>query len=205
MLYEKYRFFNYRQGLEMKILSKLNAKPMLCLSLVLMSISPMTYAKNPQTISVATGDWNQDKRLDAAVLMKNKDMVELYIFLATKKGLQPFIYKKDIVWTGTMGGTVPYLKAKGRGSLLINSENDSVGRNRWQQTLTISYRDKNFIVGGYTYNSYDTLDLKKTFECDLNLLTGHGIKNKKAFKIAPQRIKLNNWTDERVAKQCSDD
>ncbi len=170
-----------------------------------MSIAPMTYAKKSNTISIVTGDWNQDKRLEAAVLMKNKGVVELYIYLATKKDLQLLVYKKGIVWTGAMDGTEPYLKSKGRGSLLINSENDSVGRNRWQKTLTISYRDKNFMVGGYTYNSYDTLDLKKTFYCDLNLLTGHGIKNKKAFKIAPQKIKLNRWRDELIDKQCADD
>ncbi|MCK5872029.1 MAG: hypothetical protein KAG26_04305 [Methylococcales bacterium] len=189
----------------MKKVTQLNAKPILCLTVLLMSIAPLTYAKKSNTISVATGDWNQDKRLDAAVLMKNKGVVELYIFLATQKGLQPLAYKKDIVWTGTMDGTEPYLKAKGRGSLLINSENDSVGRNRWQKTLTVSYRDKNFMVGGYTYNSYDTLDLNKTFTCDLNLFTGHGIKNKKAFNVAPQKIKLNNWNEERMVKQCVDD
>ncbi|MCK5898066.1 MAG: hypothetical protein KAG06_03230 [Methylococcales bacterium] len=189
----------------MKILTKLKAKPILCMTLLLMTISPMTLAKKSETISVATGDWNQDKRLDAAVLIKNKDVVELYIFLATKKGLQPLAHKKDIVWMGAMGGTPPNLTVKGRGSLLINSENDSIGRNRWQQTLTVSYRDKNFMVGGYTYNSYDTLDLKKTFHCDLNLFTGRGIKNNKAFKIAPQKIKLSNWSDEHIAKQCADE
>jgi hypothetical protein len=188
----------------MKIRLQRNLQSPVVLALILMSVMPLSQAKKPQTISVVTGDWNQDKRLDAAVLMKNKDAVELYVFLAEPKGLRQFAYHKDIVWTGTMEGTQPYLQATGRGSLLINSENDSVGRNRWQQTLTVSYRDQQFMVAGYTYSSYDTLDLKNTFDCDLNVFTGRGLKNKQAFKIKAQKIKLKDWTDAYISKQCAD-
>ncbi|MCK4493393.1 MAG: hypothetical protein KAU26_05025, partial [Methylococcales bacterium] len=81
----------------MKKFTKLNAKAILCIMALLMSIAPMTYAKKSNTISIVTGDWNQDKRLEAAVLMKNKGVVELYIYLATKKDLQLLVYKKGIV------------------------------------------------------------------------------------------------------------
>jgi len=188
----------------MKLLTKFTDYFLVLATIIIVFVNSVSYAKESNVLSVVTGDWNQDKQLDAAVLMKNKDIVELYIFLANEKNrLQQVIYKPDIVWMGGMGGTVPYLKtSKKTGSLFIHSENDSIGRNRWSQTLTIAYRDKNFMIGGYSYNSYDTLDLSNNLNCDINLFTGKGFKNKKPLKISAQKIKLKNWTDNDIPKEC---
>ena len=186
----------------MEKLNKFTYKFLATLIIILSTISSVTYAKESNVLSVIAGDWNQDKRIDAAVLMKNNEEVEIYIFLADKKNqLQAVLYKKGIVWMGSMGGTMPYLKSKG-GSLLITSENDSIGRNRWSLVLTVAYREKTFLIGGYTYKSRDTLRPDGGHHCDVNLFTGNGFRNKKAFKVAGQKIKLKNWSADNIPAEC---
>ncbi len=190
----------------MEKLNKFTYKFLTMLIIILSTISSITYAKESNVLSAVAGDWNQDQRLDAAVLMKNKEVVELYIFLADKKNqLQTVLYKKDIVWMGSMEGTMPYLKPKKKGSsLLIMSENDSVGRHRWFQILTAAYRENTFMIGGYTYESRDTLEPDSIHSCDVNLFTGNGFRDKKAFKIVGQRIKLKDWSDENIPVECEE-
>ncbi|MFL5783855.1 MAG: hypothetical protein ACJ76H_04535 [Bacteriovoracaceae bacterium] len=80
------------------------------------------------------------------------------------------------------------------GSLLINSANDSVGRDRWSRTLTVAYRNNKYLIVGYTYSSIDTYTMKSE-ECDYNLQTKKGTRNKKAVRIATGSIDLNKWVD----------
>ena len=157
-----------------------------------------------KVLSVVTGDWNEDKQTDAAVLMKNDEEIEIYLYLANKENKQALILKKkDIAWTGAMAGTEPYLEPKKKSSsFFIHSENDAIGRNRWHRRLTIAYRDDAFLVVGYTHDDWDTLEPENTNNCDVNLLTGSGFKNKKEFKTEVQKIKLEDWTEENIPEQC---
>ncbi len=191
----------------MEKLNKFTYKFLTTLIIILSTMSSITYAKESNVLSVVSGDWNQDTQLDAAVLMKNDDIVEIYIFLADKKNqLQTVLYKKDIAWMGSMHGTNPYLETKEKGhSLLIISGNDSIGRNRWSQILTVAYRKKEFRVGGYTYESRDTLQPDNIHNCDVNLFTGKGFKDKKTFKIAGQKIKLKDWSAENIPEKCEEE
>ena len=183
--------------------------------MMLVATSPAIYADDSddkqkddtktEVLSTITGDWNADKILDSAVLMRNKELVELYIYFNNKKSeLTEVFYKKDVVWTGALEGTKPYLETNdAKTSLLIYSENTAIGRHRWSQILTVAYRNKNFLVGGYTHNSWDTIDLKTASKCDLNLFTGKGIKNEKdSFKVDAQKIKLKDWNSEFAPKAC---
>jgi hypothetical protein len=190
----------------MKKLNKFTYKFLAPLIIILSTISSITYAKESNVLSAIAGDWNQDKRLDAAVLMKNNDIVEIYIFLADKKNkLQTVLYKKDIVWMGSMEGTQPYLEAKEkRGSLLIMAGNDSIGRNRWFQILTTAYREKTFMISGYTYESRDTLSPNSFHSCDVNLFTGKGFRDKETFKITGQKIKLKDWSADNIPAECTE-
>jgi len=191
----------------MEKLNKFTYKFLAMLIIILSTISSITYAKESNVLSAVAGDWNQDERLDAAVLMKNDDIAELYIFLADKKNqLQTVLYKKDIVWMGSMEGAIPYLEPKEKGgSLLIISENDSIGRHRWFQILTAAYREKTFMIGGYTYESRDTLKPDSIHSCDVNLFTGKGFRDKKAFKIVGQKIKLKDWSDDNIPTECREE
>jgi hypothetical protein len=87
------------------------------------------------------------------------------------------------------------------GSLLINSANDSVGRDRWSRTLTVAYRNNRYLIVGYTYSSIDTYTMKSE-NCDYNLLTKKGTNGKKAVSIKTGSIDLNKWVDSEKFFSC---
>lgn len=165
---------------------------------------PLQKSDNP-ILSMVAADLNADKQIDSAVLLKSGDQADVYLYLANPAGdLELKLARKNLVWSGAMAGTLPQLKVAKDGGLLIYSQNDSIGRNRWHQKLSVDYRDKEFVVTGYVYDERDTLDPKFSLNCDVNLLTGKGIKNKTEFKIEAQKIKLSDWADEKIPKQCRD-
>lgn len=102
-----------------------------------------------------------------------------------------------------MWGTRPSLETNDKGSLLIKSANEAIGRSRWSQTLTIVYRNKEFVVAGLTREERDTLDLKAGGSCDINFLTGKGKRNGKPIETKFPAMKLANWSDEKLPKECS--
>lgn len=85
-----------------------------------------------------------------------------------------------IVWLGGPGQQ-PKLMLTDHGALQVVSMNAAIGRNRWEQTLTLAYRNGVFVLAGFTYNWYDTLDLENSGTCDVNLLTGKGERTKGTF------------------------
>jgi hypothetical protein len=154
-------------------------------------------------LSIIAADVNADKQIDTAILLKSEDQADLYLYLGNATGDMALkLVKKNLVWSGALAGTLPQLKMAKGGGIFIYSENDAIGRDRWHQRLSVDYRDNDFVVTGYTYDAQDTLDPKSGFNCDVNLLTGGGIQNKKPFKIAGQKIKLTDWADEKIPKQC---
>jgi hypothetical protein len=101
-----------------------------------------------------------------------------------------------------MAGTEPSLELSSRGSLLLKSGNQSIGRDRWEQTLTIAYRNDQFVIAGLTLEVRDTLDHSAGGNCDLNLLTGQGTRNGRRVDIGAQTILLSTWEDERRVELC---
>ncbi len=165
---------------------------------------------NPANVlGVVIGDWNNDGGMDRAILVapENEDHdVGLYIYLHDDaNGSQLEIFKPNLVWSGAMWGSTPSLGVNSSGSLQVLSQNQAIGRHRWLQKLTIAYRNGHFLVAGYTYESYDTLDLNSGLSCDVNLLTGKGVKNKKAFKTNQINIKLADWSEHASPEECRED
>lgn len=160
-------------------------------------------------ISVVTEDFNKDGGIDKAILSRMQDddiETELFIYmqdLEADDGNKPTIHKKKIAWTGSLYGTQPSLSVNQKGSLIIISANQAVGRDRWQQKLTVVYRNEEWRVGGYTYESYDTLDVDKEFSCDANLLTGRAVVNAKKVMLDKKGgVKLKDWSDSDIPKVC---
>lgn len=148
--------------------------------------------------------------IDRAVLVENGDSgADLYIYrnldpardLATPA--KPALVKKDAAWSGAMWGTRPSLETNDKGSLLIKSENSGVGRDRWSQTVTVVYRNKEFIVAGFTRDSYDTLDPNASHSCDLNFLSGKGKRDGKTVEAKGGAKKLADWSDGELPKECA--
>jgi hypothetical protein len=166
--------------------------------------APQTLAPQ-KVISVVTADWNDDGGVDRAVLYEGAEDADLLIYLsdpATGDGPRLNTFRPGAAWSGHMWGTLPSLKLGAKGSLQLMSENTGVGRDKWQQTLTLVYRNKTFVVGGVTYSAYDSLDPKNAHSCDVNLLTGKAVRDKKVVKMAPQTIALTDWRDDKLPAPC---
>lgn len=183
------------------------------IALLLCLVASAGLTQEPQispkdVLSVITTDWNDDGRFDRAVLTVSAEDVisaDLYLYLSDseKDDLLLALHKKNIAWRGAMWGTQPSLSLNERGSLRVKSGNEAIGRNRWVETLTIAYREQHFVVAGYSYESYDTLELD-TFTCDLNLLTGDGVKEDEAFRFEIPETSLDNGLLESLLEVCLD-
>lgn len=156
-----------------------------------------------KTLSFEGGD------IDRAILVENNDNgADLYVYRNLEPArdpstpAKPALIKKNAAWSGGMWGQRPSLEITAKGSLLIKSENSGAGRDRWNQTLTVVYRNKQFIVAGLTREAYDTLDPNNTHSCDLNFLSGKGKKDGKAVEIKTPAMKLADWSDGDLPREC---
>lgn len=138
-----------------------------------------------------------------AVLVDTDGGADLYIFKDEGDGWVEAAHARDIAWRGGSYGQSPWLEATGNGSLKVYSENASIGRSRWEQVLTIAYRNNNFVVAGYTLSYYDTLDEALSGTCDVNLLTGKGIHKDKPFRASLKALPVQNWTMDTQPQECS--
>jgi hypothetical protein len=150
----------------------------------------------------------EDGETDRAVLVANNDSSsDLYIYLdlgAVEDGKppKPALVKKDAAWNGAIWGQRPSLETNAKGSLLIKSENTGGGRSHWSQTVTVVYRNRQLIVAGLTYDAYDTIEPRDAHSCDLNFLSGKGKKDGKAVEIKTPAMKLADWSDGDLPKEC---
>ena len=168
-------------------------------------------------LDAVVGDFNKDGAEDLALLTRGDEDMNVLFFLADKKGkyLQPAGEALGKVWgrlgDGGVAGQEPDLTALPNGSLQVTTRNESIGRDRWTQTLTIAYRNTDFIVAGFTYSYYDTLDPSNTGDCDLNVLTGKGIANrpdgkggskKVRISVAPAFTPFKDWPNDGGIQAC---
>lgn len=159
--------------------------------------------------AAAMGDWNKDGSPDLVVIAKPSDGSDddngVYIYLAdpSEARLKLKVAAPNKVWGNlTMFGQEPGITALANGSIKLTSQNSAVGRDRWEQSLTIAYRNEQFVVAGYTYSSYDTLDPNNTSQCDLNVLTGKGTANGKPVTARAEAVTFEAWNDEIGQKAC---
>jgi hypothetical protein len=159
-----------------------------------------------RVLSVVTADWNNDGAFDRALLIASEtepDEVDLLVYLSESTEIMRLaVSKKNIAWRGRMWGTQPALELTDRGSLVITSANEAIGRNRWSRKLTVVYRDKAFLVAGYTYTERDTLAPGAQSSCDINFLSGSGVKNKKPFKTTTKPVALMEWSEASIPQEC---
>lgn len=185
------------------------AKLFFCLSALTAQAADMIDPS--RIISAATGDWDKDGSPDLALLAEPPESSEddhgIYIYLKGETNrLQLKTFAPNKVWGNlTTYGQEPFIEALPNGSILITSHNDSIGRDRWEQKLTVAYRNFDFVVAGYTYSSYDTLDLDNTSECDFNVLTGKGKSNGKPVATKGEIVLLKDWSDDRGQSACGNE
>lgn len=157
-------------------------------------------------LSSVIGDFTGDGFMDRAILAASPDdpdQADLLIYTGDASGaLRLTLTKGGLVWRGALAGTEPSLEVTPRGSLVVKSANEAVGRNRWHQALTLAHREGRLLVAGYTYTSRDTLDPAGDVACDVNLLTGKGQRNRKVFRSQAAAVPLSEWSDAAIPRQC---
>lgn len=141
-----------------------------------------------------------------AVLVRGDDQADLYIFTRDNFEVLRTFYTRDIAVTG-IGEVDAQLKQTPDGSLQIISQNVAIGRLRWEQTLTIVYRSNQFFVGGYTYSFNDNLERDadgnvKMGDCDVNLLTGRGVRDGQPIRTSMKPIPVQDWTINTTPPEC---
>lgn len=114
-----------------------------------------------------------------------------------------------LVWAGAMAGTIPTLTLAENGSLRITHGNDSIGRGRWSEVLTVAYRNDRLTLAGLTYTWFDTMDFENRGTCDVNLLTGRGVFEQEGFGRKDVReeeviaLPLATWNYNRSVSVCN--
>jgi hypothetical protein len=164
--------------------------------------------KPEDIISALTSDINGDAMLDRILLSQNEDAdATLWVYLGKDKpGGKDFhrpIVAKSIVFAGFAFGQQPSLEMNRNGtSLLVRSQNDSIGRTSWNQTLTIAWRNSRLVVAGLTYQFQDKLEMNQSGGCDVNFLSGRALRNGKphAEKVAP--LDLSAFDPDKLPKAC---
>ena len=145
-------------------------------------------------LAAITADWTGDGGMDRAVLVDNRDgMADLLIYSEQDGTMTLAAVSEALAWIGSAWGTLPEIALSPNGALQVVSMNEAIGRHRWRETLTVVYREGRFIVGGYTYRAYDTLDLDYEYGCDINLITGMGVFNNAAFRSPIDALPVGKW------------
>lgn len=184
---------------------------MLKAALFAIALAPAAaYAAPPESIaphkviSAVEGDFNTDGSLDRAVLMDNGDSdADLVIYVNDGNGgFKAAGSAAAIAFNGGLAGNSPDLRLSKTGALQVHAENMAIGRDHWERTLTISFRGGQFVVSGITASGYDTMDPKSATSCDLNLLTGKGLSDRRRVTIKAGAIALSQWTEDKIPAAC---
>ena len=148
------------------------------------------------------GDWNGDFMPDQAELIAVDGQADLRLTLSDGVGRSREIMARGIVWRGAMAGTEAALFPSDAGGLVVVSQNSSIGRYRWEERLTLAYRDGAMRVAGVTRSTFDTIGRKKN-DCDLNMLTGEGTVNGVPVVIPVFALPVERWSaDDSTPELC---
>lgn len=157
-------------------------------------------------ISLVQQDWNSDGRLDKALLLRTSPStrnVALRIYLSddSAAGYRLAGRHDAIAWAGSGRAGRPDLSASTNG-VTLRSGNDNAQDNPWHEVYSIEHRDDRFVVSRYTVTWHDKSDRRAGFRCDLNLLSGSGIRNTSSLESVPVAPALNDWQRSTLPENC---
>lgn len=158
-------------------------------------------ASADELVAQIHGDLDGDGYSEIARLERVDNSSDASLVIFSGKTGQLETRTNAIFWVGGEGQQ-PELKITSRGSLQVISMNESIGRNRWHQTATIALRGGYYLLAGYTYSWYDTLDLASAGECDVNLLNGKGLlhtspgQKPRSFRTKMRSFPIQEWDGE---------
>jgi hypothetical protein len=153
-------------------------------------------------------DINRDGRTDRAVLVRHTRgaAADLLIYLGAGTDALDLSRKPDIRKDDLAHGHVMQLETNSKGSLVVHYGCGGCS-NDYETTLTIVYRGGDFFVAGFSYN-WETRE--GVGSCDINFLTGKGVRSQDLAKARPIKarftpLKLADWSVDKqpsLAKAC---
>lgn len=156
------------------------------------AVCTLDISKQPtlnEVVTTTSLDLDNDGKLDNVYLVGPKqNELDLYVKLSST---EKFVVARNFVtnMSSDFFGMGNEFDKNEAGSLIVRSYNEAMGRGRWQEDITIVFRNGALRVGGYTFTSRDTIDLDEFFKCDINALNGHGegtnAKGDFTFKVNP--------------------
>ncbi|RFC62534.1 hypothetical protein DYI37_14870 [Fulvimarina endophytica] len=150
--------------------------------------------------AVATGDFDRDGSRDAAMIVlpadESAEGADLYILMEGKSDDLPPGWLGVVLqapgriaaWSSPLAGQVPTLTALEDGSLRVGTQNTGIGRNAWEEEVTLTAEDGRFLVSRFAYRSFDRLQDEAPIECDLDLFAGTGVLNDRTIDFEPRRV-----------------
>lgn len=179
----------------------------LCATLILFGYVPSARAED-SIVDAAMGDIDGDGRQDLAILTlptgKSRNDVGIAVYLRdpTLPTLKRTILLPARFWGTSSAGQQPQIAILENRSITVHTENMAFGRQHWERTYTLVWRNARMLVAGFTYTFNDTIDHDQAGSCDLNLLTGRGIRNGEQITTGRQRIDLADWDDSFGLSAC---
>ncbi|MFV2034252.1 MAG: hypothetical protein ACC631_03930 [Halocynthiibacter sp.] len=165
----------------------------------------------PENLSEIRADLDGDGRADFAYLFASQDSTgDITASLTIEAASGKTNHVTAMAWMGASTGTIPNLGMTKRGSLQVNSMNESIGRDHWFQTVTIAYRDGEFRLAGFSYSWFDTLDPIHQGLCAATYLTGGGepvlgeARTRSAFSVFAGSVPIQDWLGD-LPKPCQQD
>jgi len=162
-------------------------------------------------VSATSGAWTNDGSMGRAVLIDDPDnsSVDLAIYIGDSanpdQDLKLAGFAHDIASSGNMDGNTAELRQSKTGALQIYSENTAVGRDKWERTMTLAFRNGHFVVAGLTMSDYDDLTPGSASACDINFLSGKAKAGRKLIKVASSGgIPVEKWSEDMIPKACQD-
>lgn len=156
---------------------------------------------NDIIVDAATGDIDGDGRKDLAILTlsgsNESDSVGISVYLRDPKlpALKQVISLPGRFWGTKRAGQQPELTILANRSITIRTQNMSIGRTHWERTYTLAWRKGELVVAGFTYSFFDTISHWTAGRCDINLLTGKGVRNGARLASNGRRVTLAEWDD----------
>lgn len=134
---------------------------------------------------------------------------DLYVYLRhpAPQPTTPDLFKEGVLTGGGACGNAS-LRIGPKGAIMVDLVND------WhppmsKETVTIVYRNKEFVVAGYTQRTSsitgpENADRPEKFTtCDINFLTRKGVRNGKPIRNVGAPVKIAAWEGGAPA-ECSD-
>lgn len=156
---------------------------------------------NDVIIDAAMGDIDGDGSKDMVTLTlpegREGSDVGIVVYLRNAGGaaLNKTIELPACFWGTSSAGQQPEVAILRNRSITVHTQNTGFGRSHWERTYTLAWRKGALIVAGFTYAFYDTIDHDQSGRCDINLLTGRGVRDDKTIADGGQRVPLADWED----------